>query len=98
MKVSFTAEAVRRLESQLQYLRDEFAPEASERLRLRVLSFVDQHLSKFPRTGRRIDERDIWEMWIPKTRLVVWYYISDDELVVISVWHTAQDRSQTADG
>lgn len=92
MRVVFSAEAVARLEAQLRYLREEYAPDAAERLKDRVLGFVQKHLANFPRTGHELGERDLWEIWVPKTRLVLWYQIQDDALVIVSVWHSAQDR------
>jgi hypothetical protein len=35
---------------------------------------------------------NIWETWIPGTRLVVWYRFTADELQIIRIWHSAQDR------
>jgi plasmid stabilization system protein ParE len=57
-----------------------------------VLSFLLNHLARFPRTGRRLEDRDLWEMWIPRTRLVLWYRIEADQIEIATVWHTSQDR------
>ena len=43
-------------------------------------------------TGRQVPNRDVWETWVPGTRLVVWYRFTDTELQVIHIWHSAQDR------
>jgi plasmid stabilization system protein ParE len=50
-------------------------------------------LADYPRSGRKIPERELWESWIPGTRLVAWYDFGDDELIVIAIWHTSRDRS-----
>lgn len=94
MKIVITPEAAFRLETQVEYIREQHAPAAAERLRIRVLKFIEQHLARFPRAGRLIESQGtgLWEMWIPKTRLVVWYQISDDTVAIVSVWHAAQDR------
>jgi plasmid stabilization system protein ParE len=65
-------------------------------LRERVLSFLQKHLARFPRTGRRLKDRDLWEMWVPHTRLVLWYRIETDRIEIATVWHTSQDRGSTA--
>ena len=93
MNVVLSPEAVERLEEQIAYLRDVGAVAAAERLRTRVMQFLSRHLAKYPRTGRRLRERDLWEMWIPRTRLVVWYRIESERVLVVTVWHTSQDRS-----
>ena len=57
------------------------------------MQFLSRHLANFPRSCRRLKERDLWEMWIPRTRLVLWYRIESERIVVVTVWHTSQDRS-----
>jgi plasmid stabilization system protein ParE len=92
MKVVLSLEATERLEAQIAYLRDAGAEAAAERLRARVLSFLLNHLARFPRTGNHLDDRGLWEMWIPRTRLVLWYRIEADRIEIATVWHTSQDR------
>ena len=93
MNVVLSPEAVERLEAQIAYLRDAGAEAAADRLRTRAMQFLSKHLANFPRSGRRLKERDVWEMWIPRTRLVLWYRIESERIVVVTVWHTSQDRS-----
>jgi len=93
MIVVLAPEAVERLEAQIAYLRDVGALAAAERLRARVMDFLSKHLANFPRSGRRLEDRDLWEMWIPRTRLVLWYRIEGERILVATVWHTSQDRS-----
>jgi plasmid stabilization system protein ParE len=92
MNVVLSPEAAQRLEAQIAYLRDAGAVGAAERLRLRVMEYLSKHLSDFPRTGRWLKERDLWEMWIPRTRLVLWYRIESERILVVTVWHTSQNR------
>ena len=77
MKVVLSPEAADRLESQIAYLRDVGAGAAAERLRTRIMTFLSKHIAHFPRTGRWLDDRDLWEMWIPRTRIVLWYRIRE---------------------
>ena len=93
MNVVLSPEAAERLEAQIAYLRDVGAVAAAERLRTRVMQFLSRHLANYPRTGRWLKERDLWEMWIPRTRLVVWYRIESERILIVTVWHTSQDRS-----
>ena len=64
----------------------------AEDLKIRVDEFLSLTLANYPRNGRFIAERDLWETWIPGTKLVVWYTFTDDELVAITFWHTSQNR------
>lgn len=93
MKVVLAREAAEQLEAQVAYLRDVHALQAAERFKSRVLSFLSNHLAHFPRTGRKLVDRELWEIWIPGTRLILWYRIDDDRIEIATVWHSAQDRS-----
>ncbi len=91
-RVVFSHEAQERLEVQIEYLLDRGAPGAARTLRHRVDAFLSNILTRFPGTGAYIQQKDLWESWIPRTRLVVWYRFDDDALQVVTVWHTSQDR------
>lgn len=91
MNVIFSPEALLRLDDQLQYVSDRNEA-AARRLRERVFDFVGEHLAHFPKNGHQIDDK-LWERWIPGTRLVLWYEIHGDQIVIMSIWHTAQNRS-----
>jgi plasmid stabilization system protein ParE len=93
MKVVLSPEAVERLQAQVAFLRDAEAVAGAERLRTRVMDFLSNHLAHFPRTGRFLNDRDLWEVWIPRTRLVLWYRIEDERILIATVWHTSQNRS-----
>ena len=90
--VRLTPEAERTLADQIDYLVANAAVAAAQALFTRVESFLTKTLATHPRTGRRIVERGIWETWIPNTQLVAWYVFTDDELTIITFWHTAQAR------
>jgi plasmid stabilization system protein ParE len=86
------------LQAQLDYLIERGAVGAVEQLSVRVKAFLRDHLSVFPATGLYLDHRGLWETWIPRTRLVVWYPFTDEEVQVARVWHTAQDRQGAQTG
>jgi plasmid stabilization system protein ParE len=95
MKVVLSPEAVERLEAQIAFLRDAEAFDAAHWLRLRIMNFLSNHLAHYPRTGRRLRHDNLWEMWVPGTRLVLWYRIETERVVIATVWHTSQDRQRT---
>ena len=67
------------LQGQLDYLIERGAVSAAERLLERVRTFLRDFLTVYPRTGRFLDHRGLWETWIPRTRLVLWYRFTDAE-------------------
>lgn len=86
--------AAEELERQLDYLVDRSAVAAAARLEARFSSFLEQFLSAHPRSGKFVAEAGIWETWVPGTRLVIWYRFTSDELQVLRIWHSAQDRAR----
>lgn len=93
MRIVFDPVAAEELASQIDFLIERHAHQAAARLAARCDSFFESFLSLHPRTGKFIAEKDIWETWMPGTRLIVWYRVSRDELQIIRIWHSAQDRS-----
>ena len=92
MRVVIAPSARRDLANQFGYLVDQGATRAAVRLERRLTAYLSNTLAAYPRTGTFIGTRDLWETWVPKTRLVVWYRFTADELQIGRVWHTAQDR------
>ena len=95
MRLRYTEHARARLDHQIDYLIEQNAVAAAEHLSLRVAGFLENSLRAHPKIGRYISEKHVWETWIPGTKLVVWYAINDDELVIIDFWHTSQKRDTT---
>ena len=95
MKVVYTQTARRHIDAQLTYLIDKGAAAPARRLRQRITSFVTDFLARHPRACRYIDERDIFETWIPRTPYVILYRVDEgtDTLTVLALFHAAQDRS-----
>lgn len=94
MSVVFSSRAARDFESQLEYLLSVGAVEPARKLRQRVLSFVDDFLASYPRSGTFIPERGLYELWIPRTKLVLIYRLENEQDVrVLALFHTPQDRS-----
>ena len=92
-RIIFDPEAAADLENQIQYLIDNNAVAAAGTLEVRVRTFISRHLAVFPASGRSVAHRNLWEAFIPQTRLLLWYRYTDDELQIVRVWHTSQNRS-----
>lgn len=94
MKVVYTPTAARQIESQIAYLVSQGAGRAAVAARQRITTFVSDFLAIYPRTGRLIPEKEIYEIWIPRTRYILFYRVEDeDTLRVLALFHSAQDRS-----
>ena len=83
------------LHSQIDYLIERGALDAAERLSARLAAFLRDFLTTYPSTGTFLGHRGLWETWLPRTRLVIWYRFADTEVQVVRVWHAAQDRQAT---
>jgi plasmid stabilization system protein ParE len=95
-QVILTAQANRRLQSQIDYLLERHRKQAARALRVRVAAYLTDSLAHFPRTGTFIDQRGLWESWIPGTRIVAWYQFDEATLTVLTFWNTSQDRQSSA--
>ncbi len=80
------------LQSQLDYLIERGAVDAAERLSTRLKTFLRDYLTVYPATGIFLNHRGLWEIRVPRTRLVLWYRFTDSEVQIARFWHTAQDR------
>ena len=92
LNVVWSSFAKRRLENQIDYLIEHHAPQAARQLEQRVSGFVNSTLAYFPNNGRELIEQNMFETWIPGTRLVIWYRFTASDLEIINVWHTSQNR------
>lgn len=90
MIVIWQPAAQSKLEAQVDYLIEHHAPLAAERLRIRVLEYIADTLALFPQTGAYIGARDLYEVWIPHTKVVIWYRFDDQTVTIIDLWHTSQ--------
>lgn len=86
-------EAQANIQSQTDYLVAQGAYAAAEALVERLETYLADFLCHYPATGNHIKERDLWEIWIPRTRLVLWYRFTDSEMQIVRIWHSAQNRS-----
>jgi len=94
MKVVYTPTAVRQIENQLAYLASKGAERAAVSARNRITTFINDFLAVHPRTGRFIPEKQIYEIWIPRTRYIIFYRVEAEEtLRILALFHSAQERS-----
>jgi plasmid stabilization system protein ParE len=88
----FTPSAAQALDRQIDYLISVNALGAARAMARRVHAYISETLCRFPFSGSHLPKRDVYESWIPGTRMVMWYTVSDTELVIVMIWHTSQGR------
>jgi hypothetical protein len=73
-----------------------FGRSVAERTFARVDRFLFQFLPVSPYTGKYLEDRDIYEVWIVKTPFVIFYRVDAerDRIVILALYHHAQDRSR----
>jgi plasmid stabilization system protein ParE len=81
------------LDRQIDYLLQRDAGEAARKLERRLRSFIEQTLCRFPFIGTHIQARGIFEIWVPGTKCLLWYSLTDDAVPIAMIWHTSQDRA-----
>lgn len=82
------------MDHQLSYGIERFGHAAAERTFNRVENFLLTTLSMYPRTGRRLTERSLYESFIPRMPFVVIYRIDaeHDLITLLGFFHHAQQR------
>lgn len=95
MKVVLSARVEADIANQLQYGVDRFGRAVAERTFARLDNFIFGFLSAHPFSGKYLEARDIYEIWISKTPFVIFYRVSPqaDTVTVLALFHHAQDRS-----
>lgn len=88
MRVVYSPTALRQIESQLDYLFAQGAAGAAKRARRRIVDHVRRFLAVYPKTGRFIEQHDVYEAWIPGTRYVIFYRVTEETLRVYALYHT----------
>ena len=94
MKVRFTEVAASQFEEQIDCITSHGSSVAARKVKDRILSYIYDFLSTFPRAGRFIKDKAIFETVIPGTNYVLFYRLEEQEILrVLAVFHGAQDRS-----
>jgi toxin ParE1/3/4 len=80
--------------SRLREIRDYVArdkPEAAERLAVRIVAVVEA-LKNHPHLGRVGAESGIRELIIGRTPYIVLYRVSNERVIIVTIWHAAQHK------
>ena len=61
----------------------------------RLDSFLNSFLSRYPRSGKKLPNGELYECWISRTPFVVIYRVDDESetITVLALFHHAQERT-----
>ena len=95
MRIVYTKTAQRHIASQIGYIIDNGSARAAERMLKRILTYIRHTVAHYPKAARYDPELDIFETWVPRTPYVLLYRVDtqNDQLIVLALFHGAQDRS-----
>lgn len=91
-RLMFDPQATEDLINQRRYLVDQDLRDAADELELTIVTYLARTIATFPEIGHPSGRTDVLECIIPHTRWVAWYLHTDDELYVVDLWHTSEDR------
>lgn len=94
MTVVFAARANAQIDAHLAYGVDRFGPLVAARAIARLRRFLHETVAMYPQSGAWNAGFQAFESWVPRTPFVVIYRVdpSSDTLIVLAVFHHAQDR------
>jgi plasmid stabilization system protein ParE len=91
VRISYTLPALADLDSILDYVAAA-SPQGAQRVQRRILTAIDLP-STHPATGARTDDPTIRRLTTTPSPFLVFYEITEDEIVIHAVRHAAQDTS-----
>lgn len=92
MILRWTDEAHNELAAIIHHL-ESSAPEVARNLLLRV-ALTEQTISTFPTGGHFDALSQTYDIYVPKTRIILTYAIDDEFIEVIYVWHTSRSANE----
>ena len=92
MKIKWSEEAQAELDHMLAYIASQ-DPYAAALVAERVIG-MEANILTFPQAAQFDEETGTYDRYIPKTRIILTYAISDDTVEIISVWHTSRNPAE----
>jgi len=89
MKVNWTVEASAELDHMLAFIAAQDTSAA--RLIAERVFKVERRIINFPKAGRYNIETDTYDLFVPKTRIILTYALRGEIIWVITAWHTSRD-------
>jgi plasmid stabilization system protein ParE len=92
MRYIVTAQANADLREQLVYLAQNDATSAATALEERIATYIETTLARSTSIGHKVPGKNVYEIWIPHTKIVIWYRLHEETLEILRFWHTARNR------
>jgi plasmid stabilization system protein ParE len=89
MKISWTVEASAELDHMLAYIAARDA--GATRLIAERVFRIEKRIAKFPKAARYDVETDTYDLFVPKTRIILTYAVRGDIIWMVTAWHTSRD-------
>ena len=89
MRIEWTPEALAELETILNHLPPEIATNTAERI-----VQAEKNTVAFPKSALYHEDLDVYERYIPKTRVILIYHVKDQIIEIISAFHTSRDPAE----
>ena len=89
MKINWTVEASAELDHMLAYIA---AQDASAAVLIAERVFkVEKRITSFPKAARYDIETNTYDLFVPKTRIILTYAVRGDIIWVVTAWHISRD-------
>ena len=95
LRLRYTPEAVAELAGVLDGIADQ-SPQGARRVRSRILKTIDL-LTEHPRSGQRTSHPTLRRIVVRPYPSLIFYRVTDAELIVIGVRHAARDPASMPD-
>ena len=92
MKIILAPRARKQLANQMRYLVDQHAHDAARKFERTISNFLKGTVALYPASGTYLTHRELWERAVPQSHFVVWYRFTREEIEVVRVWHSSQNR------
>ncbi len=89
MRIEWTVEAAAELDNMLAFIASHDTT-AAALVAERVLK-SEATILTFSKAGRYDPETDTYDIYIPKTRIVLTYALRGDVIWIVTAWHTSRD-------
>ncbi len=89
MIIKWTEDAVADLDAMLAYIAMQ-DPHAAALIAERVLK-AEEYIREFPRAASFDAETSTYDRYIPKTRIILTYELTEDTIWIIRAWHTSRN-------
>ncbi len=89
MIIKWTEEAVADLDAMLAYIAMQ-DPHAAALVAERVLK-AEEYISEFPRAASFDTETNTYDRYVPKTRIILTYELTEETIWIIRAWDTSRD-------